>query len=65
MNKMSTTQDIILNQMSVLLKEKFKIETENKEIKTELKGIPDWQAKACQTVDLINPKGLLNLLKYY
>ena len=25
-------------------------------------NIPDWQAKACQTVDLINPLGLLNLL---
>ena len=40
-NKMSTTQDIILNQMSIIIKDKFKVETENKEIKSELKGIPE------------------------
>ena len=41
MNKMLTTHDILINQMSVIIKEKFKIETENKEIKSELKGIPE------------------------
>ena len=40
-NKMTTTQDIILNQMSILIKKKFKVETENKEIKKELKEIPE------------------------
>ena len=32
-----------------------------------LKGsinLPDLQAKACQSVDLINPSGLLNLLNF-
>ena len=41
MNKMLTTHDILINQMSVIIKEKFKVETENKEIKSELKGIPE------------------------
>ena len=40
-NKMTTTQDIILNQMSILIKKNFKVETENKEIKKELKEIPE------------------------
>ena len=40
-NKMSTTQDIILNQMSIIIKKNFKVETENKEIKSELKSIPE------------------------
>ena len=40
-NKMSTTQDIIINQMSILIKKNFKVETENKEIKSELKNIPE------------------------
>ena len=62
---MTTAQDIILNQMSIILKDKFKVETENKEIKSELKGIPDWQAKACQTVDLYFAKQNINLLKSF
>ena len=41
MNKMLTTHDILINQMSVIIKEKFKVETENKEIKNELKNIPE------------------------
>ena len=40
-NKMTTAQDIIINQMSIILKDKFKVETENKEIKSELKNIPE------------------------
>ena len=63
MNKMLTSHDILINQMSVIIKEKFKVETENKEIKSELKSIPDWQAKACQTVDLYFAKQNINLLR--
>ena len=63
MNKMLTTHDILINQMSIIIKDKFKVETENKEIKKELKEIPDWQAKACQTVDLYFAKQNINLLK--
>ena len=48
--------------MSILIKKNFKVETENKEIKSELKNIPDWQAKACQTVDLYFAKQNINLL---
>ena len=62
MNKMLTTHDILINQMSIIIKDKFKVETENKEIKSEFKIIPDWQAKACQTVDLYFAKQNINLL---
>ena len=41
MNKMLTAHDVLINQMSVIIKEKFKVETENQEIKSELKGIPE------------------------
>ena len=41
MNKMLTTHDILINQMSIIIKDKFKVETENKEIKSELKNIPE------------------------
>ena len=41
MNKMLTAHDVLINQMSVIIKEKFKVETENQEIKSELKDIPE------------------------
>ena len=41
MNKMLTAHDILINQMSIIIKKNFKVETENKEIKNELKSIPE------------------------
>ena len=41
MNKMLTAHDILINQMSIIIKKNFKVEAENKEIKKELKEIPE------------------------
>ena len=62
LNEMTITYDIIANKLLKSEKDKDKAETEAKEIKKELKGIPDWQAKACQTVDLYFAKQNINLL---
>ena len=62
LNEMTITYDIIANKLLKSEKDKDKAETETREIKKELKNIPDWQAKACQTVDLYFVKQNINLL---